>query len=133
MDLQWNYSETHPRAAAVCRWNCNRLKEGREARESESRSVLAVHMGMRVLVLGSVSGKAEAVTAHVGEFEYPETAGLKLWWLALPILPDSGKYPTPLPDSGKYPTGTPCKRRTASTRTHPNAHCTLHATQPQPT
>ena len=36
-----------------------------------------MHTALRVLVLGSVSGKAEVVTAHVGEFKYPETAGLE--------------------------------------------------------
>ena len=38
--------------------------------------MLCIGMSL-LLVLGSVSGKAESVTADVGEFKYPETAGLE--------------------------------------------------------
>ena len=58
-----------------------------------------MHTALRVLVLGSVSGKAEAVTAHVGEFKYPETAGLEIWGLALRPLPIL-QVPYPLEVSG---------------------------------
>ena len=44
-----------------------------------------MHTALRVLVLGSVSGKAEAVTAHVGEFKYPETAGLEKFFGGWPF------------------------------------------------
>ena len=53
-----HYSETHPRAAAVCRWNCDRLKEGREVTEWQQEWACCAD-GIAMLVLRFRSGKAE--------------------------------------------------------------------------
>ena len=73
--LLWKDAGTYyfvPRAAAVWWYSARQL---RLQVRSDSRSVLAVHTACDCSCKGSESGKAEAVTAEVGGFEFAQRRG----------------------------------------------------------